>query len=216
MEEETVLGLRTNPIQKRAREKREIILNSAKKLILKKGPDKFTLQEIAEDIDSPIGTIYRYYSGKPAILRAIAQIHLDLLRSELKVQLTDLGKSGSEEVRFYRIVRKILNLFEKFYEADPAFQTVWSGSQAYPSLRELDLDDTRKNAEIVADALECFVPRMQRTKLATLCVLLCDSIGSALRMTSMMDEKEKKRILSQLRAMITNHLYWARKSFGPR
>ncbi|AYV54907.1 TetR/AcrR family transcriptional regulator [Leptospira kmetyi] len=216
MEEESVLQPRTNPVQKRAREKQEIILNSAKKLILKNGPDKFTLQDIADAIDSPIGTIYRYYSGKPAILRAIAQIHLDLLRTELKQELADLGKTATEDIRFYRIVKKILDLFERAYDSDPVFQIVWSGSQAFPLLRELDLEDTRKNAEIVADALECFVPRMQRNKLQDLCVLLCDSIGSALRLTSMMEHKEKKRILAQLRAMITNHLYSARKNFGPK
>ncbi|XDD51386.1 TetR family transcriptional regulator [Leptospira sp. WS92.C1] len=215
MDEESALLPRANPVQKRAREKQESILNSARELILKVGPDRFTLQEIAEDIGSPIGTIYRYYSGKPAILRAIAQSHLEALRFDLQKELGQFQDKKSDEIQFQRVTKKIIDLFEKAHSADPVFQIVWSGSQAYPALRELDLEDTKKNAEIVADAILCFVPKMKRQRLLDLCILLCDSIGSTLRLTSMMDEKGKRGVLLQLRGMITNHLYMAYKSFGP-
>ncbi|WP_162274107.1 TetR/AcrR family transcriptional regulator [Leptospira tipperaryensis] len=215
MEGESVLLTRANPVQKRAREKQESILNSARELILKVGPDRFTLQEIADYIGSPIGTIYRYYSGKPAILRAIAQSHLEGLRSDLQNELAQYREKNPDEIQFQRVIKKILELFEKAYSSDPVFQIVWSGSQAYPALRELDLEDTKRNAEIIVSSIECFVPRMKKQRLMELCVLICDSIGSALRLTSMMDEKEKRGVLSQLRGMITNHLYIAYKTFGP-
>ncbi|TGK23345.1 TetR/AcrR family transcriptional regulator [Leptospira stimsonii] len=214
MDGESDLLTRANPVQKRAREKQESILNSAKDLILKLGPDRFTLQEIADYIGSPIGTIYRYYSGKPAILRAIAQAHLDALRSDLETELGQYREKKTDEIQFQRVIKKILELFERAYSSDPVFQIVWSGSQAYPALRELDLEDTKKNAEIIADSIECFVPKMKKQRLIELCILICDSIGSALRLTSMMEEKEKRGVLLQLRGMITNHLYMAYKSFG--
>ncbi|MBM9577056.1 TetR family transcriptional regulator [Leptospira sp. 201903070] len=215
MDGESVLLARAKPVQKRARAKQESILNSARELILKVGPDRFTLQEIADYIGSPIGTIYRYYSGKPAILRAIAQSYLETLRSDLERELRQYREKNPDEIQFQRVIKKILELFEKAYSNDPVFQIVWSGSQAYPTLRELDLEDTRKNAEIIADSIECFVPKMKKQRLMDLCILVCDSIGSALRLTSMMEEKEKRGVLLQLRGMITNHLYMAYKSFGP-
>lgn len=206
--------LRTSPLQTRAIQTRDSILGAARSLILSVGIEKITLQAVADKASVPIGSVYHYFSGKPALIRAIAEESLENLRKRLNEELSPILNKSVEDIHFHRIVKKILDLYEEAYNDDPAFRIVWGGAQAHETLRELDIEDTRKNANLIADALECFVPKMKRERLVSLCMLICDSTASAIRLSISLDKKERRSIMTQLRGMVTNHLYAAKKTYG--
>jgi len=205
---------RASPVQERGRNTRKAILDAAGALIISEGPNSFSLQEVADQAGVPIGSLYHYFAGRPALLRALAETHLETLRSDLIRELEPFASKTADNVNFHRAVKKIITLFEKAYSQDPAFRLVWSASQADATLKQLDLQDTRQNAKIIAGSLECFVPRMKKSNLLSLCILICDSISSAVRLSLALDEKERRSIMAQLRGMITGHLFAARKKFG--
>ena len=59
---------RTRPQQQRAREMRRRLLDTALSLIATRGMDRLTTQAIADAAHVSIGTVYRYFPDRAAIL----------------------------------------------------------------------------------------------------------------------------------------------------
>lgn len=65
-------GLRTPPVQDRARDIVRRILSAAEARIDLHGYDRITTADIAIDVDCSIGTVYRYFRDRVELLDAVA------------------------------------------------------------------------------------------------------------------------------------------------
>lgn len=65
------------PKQKRALEKRKALLESGKKLFIKKGYEQTTAKDIASEAGVAIGTFYRYFSDKRQLLMALLEDQIE-------------------------------------------------------------------------------------------------------------------------------------------
>lgn len=64
-------GLRYEPIQKRAVSTRLRILRAAKEAIEEKGRDRFTTADVVDRAGLSIGTVYRYFEDRVAIIKVL-------------------------------------------------------------------------------------------------------------------------------------------------
>lgn len=60
--------LRTSPIQKRSLARLEGIADAARRVIQSKGRDRFTTGDVAKEAGCAVGTVYRYFPDRVAIL----------------------------------------------------------------------------------------------------------------------------------------------------
>ena len=74
-------GFRRIPKQERSRKRYESILAVAAKVFFEKGFDGATTNEIASLAGLPIGSVYRYFKNKEAIVAALSDRYAEILRA---------------------------------------------------------------------------------------------------------------------------------------
>jgi len=67
------------PKQKRAREKRQALLESGRELFLLNGYEQTTAKDIASHAGVATGTFYRYFADKRQLLMSLLENHLEIL-----------------------------------------------------------------------------------------------------------------------------------------
>lgn len=109
----TVVGL---TMQQRSAAKRKQILDTAAQSIAENGYDGVTTNLVAERSGVPVGTLYRHFKDKRAILAALAVDYKrecgKMLRSELLAKSTI---ASSDEM----VATKLVKLMRTFYELYP-------------------------------------------------------------------------------------------------
>jgi AcrR family transcriptional regulator len=68
---------RTRPLQARGKERVRVILATALQLFKERGVDGVTTNDIAKQAGIPIGSLYRYYPNKEAIITALTELYAD-------------------------------------------------------------------------------------------------------------------------------------------
>jgi AcrR family transcriptional regulator len=77
-------------------EKRQLILEKAKRLFAEKGFGNTSVSDIARVADVPVGSIYTYFNGKEELIRAIVEEGWENLRARLR---DSLAEPSSPETR---------------------------------------------------------------------------------------------------------------------
>jgi AcrR family transcriptional regulator len=70
-------AVRSKPSQARGKERVRVILSAALDLFMEYGVEEVTTNDIAERAGIPIGSLYRYYPNKNAILTALTELYVD-------------------------------------------------------------------------------------------------------------------------------------------
>lgn len=113
------MGVRRTPAQAATADR---ILDSARKLVMTKGWDRFSLRALARDVGFSPASLYEYFDGKEAILEAVA----DRARKRLVDELRGVPNEDGERlvelamayVRFARQYREdFLLLFARTSDA---------------------------------------------------------------------------------------------------
>lgn len=129
------LSPRRKPVQERARQRTQQILDITAKLLDEVGFDDLTTILIAKELKISVGSLYHYFPNKHAILYALGASWLE----EMTLALEDTERLNLEamslEAFVGKAVNRMLQVYEKQYSILPLAQALW----AIPELRELDL-----------------------------------------------------------------------------
>lgn len=191
-------AVRRQPTQARARARVEKILTAATELIEQTGSDQLRMSEIAARAGVPIGSLYQYFPDKASIIRTLAERIMLRVREGLRESL-----AGVESVE--DALDRLDNLLEGYYAMfllEPVTRDIWSGTQSDKAIQDMDIEDSRENARIVAGALKPFVPRKEHARLDTVCFLLMQLTGAAVRLAIAVDRKEGDRLVAEYGRML--------------
>ena len=207
---------RKKPTQARSRERLERILAAASELLVATGgTDQLTVQSVAEKAGVPIGSVYQYFSGKSGLLRALAENHLAELREQLRNDLQEIEASRPNKRQIRAAIERIVDSYARYYSTDPTFRIIWGGSQADPELRELDVRDTHENARIFQRILRPYFAHLPEAEVYGMCLLICDTTGSALRLALETQQQSRSKrasdkayttIVRELKTMLATYL----------
>ena len=129
------LNPRRKPVQERARQRTQQILDITAKLLDEVGFDDLTTILIAKKLKISVGSLYHYFPNKHAILYSLGASWLE----EMTLALEDTARLNLEamtlEVFVSKAVGRMLQVYQKQYSILPLAQALW----AIPELRELDL-----------------------------------------------------------------------------
>ncbi|MEX1154592.1 TetR family transcriptional regulator [Parvibaculum sp.] len=197
-----VAALRRRPTQARALERVERILAAASDLIAETGSDAVRMTEVAERAGVPIGSLYQYFPDKAAILQTLAERITERVRAGIAETLADVA---TREEALARMDRLLQDYYAMFLD-EPVVRDIWSGTQSDKALQALDIEDSRANARVVADALKHLVPRKERARFETVCFLTMQLTGAAVRLAIAVDRKEGDRLMAEYRRMLQGEL----------
>lgn len=144
----TAARVRRLPVQRRSLERFERLLDACAHLLEEVGYEALTTSQIAKRAGVPIGTLYQFFDGKPAVARALARRNLEAFLNRLRARfraepVTDWPSAGGAVVaEFVAMKREV-----------PGFAVVDFGEVRKNRPYLLDPDAELENNQIVAQSL---------------------------------------------------------------
>ena len=113
---------RTAPQQQRSRDKYERVLAATATLLEELPYEVIGTKLIASRAGVSVGSLYRFFVDKQAIVDALAQHWLDRLVEVMDEQLAELPPEPVD------LVARLVDAYTRFWRAEPGFRKVWFAS----------------------------------------------------------------------------------------
>jgi AcrR family transcriptional regulator len=111
-------------VQRRSRERVELIMKTSSELLAEGGVDALTTRSLAERTGIPVATIYRYFDSRDEIIAAYLDHDLQQIEESVTSALMAL-----ERVTFRSMVEAVALAHMRHHQAHPEGVTVWFGGR---------------------------------------------------------------------------------------
>src|SRR5580698_7854134 len=115
-------NLRNEPVQARSTARLSALLDAAAAAIAELGYERLTTAMVAERAGASIGTVYRYFPDRIAVLQALAGRNLDRILGNIERAVTDRRSGGWRD--------SITAFFDSYVDAfrsEPGFASLRAG-----------------------------------------------------------------------------------------
>lgn len=116
----TMPRTRRTPVQRRSRERVELILRAAEQLVVSSGVDALTTRGVAERAHIPVATLYQYFADREAIVSALIERHVLSMDERIAVAL-----QGLETYSVRSIVEATIDAYRAGYRERPSYVVLW-------------------------------------------------------------------------------------------
>jgi AcrR family transcriptional regulator len=193
--------LRNPPIQARSRARLRLVLDVADELLADEGADAFSTTRIAEAARIPVGSVYRFFPDKEAIVEALAvrywrdfdDLAAGLAEADEREPLADPAAA-------------VLEALAAGFRVRPGFLALWYGGLRTERVR----DSTRHARTAIAGSIERILsvhwpnaPEHARVTAAAMVVLAGDGL---LREAFRRDPAGDSRVLGEGKLMLDAYL----------
>lgn len=115
-------SVRTEPTQRRSTQRLDALLDAAAEIVDETGFERLTTQMVAERAGASIGTVYRYFPDRVAVLHALRERSIRRFRERCADDL-----ERSELSTWWDVVDVALDALTALYRDEPGFTVVHSG-----------------------------------------------------------------------------------------
>ncbi len=203
-------ALRRVPKQERSRERIGEILKVAKELIGQKGIDAVTMKEIAALSGGPIASVYQYFPNKSAIIAMLYELYVDDVRELIAGHVSGIETADDALSATHA-------LFDVYYERmrrEPSTQDLLNAIQADKALADLDIAETRAQADVFYQLTHHFVAEHLRENYARTLFVMFHMAGATLRLALMVPD-EATQISAQFKSIVRTHATYFLKGHFP-
>lgn len=190
------------PRQERSRQRVESILDAARELVVEGGSDAMRVSDIAQLAGVPIGSVYQYFPDKPAILRELALRIMTRVRGQVVELMTGVRDADDALAR----IDLLLTGYYALFLAEPDARDILAATQADKDLQELDLQDSRANAAIIAAALRPLAPPEHGQRIDDASLVLTHLSGAAGRLAMAAGPEAGGRLMAEFRLAVHQHV----------
>jgi AcrR family transcriptional regulator len=193
--------LRHVPTQARSRERLQRVLDAADQLLASRGAAAFTTTRLAETAGVPVGSVYRFFDDKQAIIEALAIRYWsdfdDLVAGVAEADVLD---------PFADPAGAVLDALAAGFRARPGFLALWYSELRSEQVREV----TRQARTAIAASIDRILathwpqaPVKVRATAAEMVVLAGDGL---LREAFRRDRDGDPRLLGEARLMLASYI----------
>jgi AcrR family transcriptional regulator len=193
--------LRNAPIQARSRERLRRVLDAADEVLAAEGAGAFTTTAVAAAAGVPIGSVYRFFPDKQAIVEALAVRYWSDLE-DLVAGVADSDQAAPVEDP----VAGVLDVLIAGFRARPGFLALWYGGLRTERVR----DATRPTRTAIARSIERILARhwpeatrRTRARVAEMVVLTGDGL---LREAFRRDRRGDRALLGEGKLMLRAYI----------
>jgi AcrR family transcriptional regulator len=140
----TAVPLRNEPVQARSTARLAALLDAAAAVVDEIGYERLTTAMVAERAGASIGTVYRYFPDRIAVLQALGARNLDRVLARAGAEISD-----PKHDTWFEALGSSFGLLVEMYRSEPGFRSLRVGDviDLHPATNE------RTYNSIVADAL---------------------------------------------------------------
>jgi AcrR family transcriptional regulator len=202
MADEAEIATRKEPTQQRSRERVERMLAAATELIAAKGSDAMKMGEVAERAGVSIGSLYQFFPDKSAIIRALAERHTAAGRACIDEALGAVRSKDELLAAFASLV----DTYYAIFLASPVTRDIWSGMQADQALRQIELADSRANAQTLIDAMQRAGTTMDSARLEAVGLLVWQLGEATMRLAVSVNRDEGDQMVEAYKRMALDEI----------
>ena len=163
---------RKHPSQERSRRTVERILDASARIFHEQGYRRATTNDIADEADVSVGSLYQYFPNKDALLVALTKRHIESTTAGLAELLNGLtAESGLDD-----ILRTVVDFLVEQHELDELHLLVMHQA---PRTLEINVELDRARSQLVDLAAQLLVTRIddprQRALIARMVVATIDA-----------------------------------------
>jgi AcrR family transcriptional regulator len=114
--------LRNEPVQARSAARLEALLDAAASVVEELGYERLTTAMVAERAGASIGTVYRYFPDRIAVLQALAARNLDRVLGQIRVAFTD-----NNHDTWVSAMSAAFDVFVEAFRTEPGFRSLRVG-----------------------------------------------------------------------------------------
>lgn len=173
---------RSPGLQTRSRERRDDILRAAAALVAAQGYDGLKMRELARRCGMPIASLYHYFPSSAAVLRVLAEAHLNAVNAQLMRLVESSGLAEARGPAAIAAAGQIVRGMAAHLRAAPASAAIWEALRAVPDLRQIDIEDTAAVARDLAPYLRPICPRVPEARLGDFAHVLVEAVQANLLM----------------------------------
>jgi len=152
---------RKTPRQERSRRTVERILDAAARIFDEQGYSAATTNDIADEAEVSVGSLYQYFPNKDALLVALTTRHIE----HTTAGLADLLSGLDAETGFDRILRKVVDFLVEQHDLDDLHLLVMHEAPRTHAI-SLELDRARSRlVEMTSDLLSSRIADPERRAL---------------------------------------------------
>jgi AcrR family transcriptional regulator len=195
--------MRRLPQQDRSRRRVDLILDTAADLFAEIGYESATTNSIAERAGISIGSLYRYFSDKDAILRALAKRHQEQVRGIFdRVSMGDLVYLPLDV-----LLDRLVDPFVELHTACPAYKHILLGSDVSTDIAAANEELDREIVRRMAQVLQLTASNMDAER-AHLVATVCKAQVKALLslVASSQDREFQSRVTAEVKRMLQAYL----------
>lgn len=196
-------AIRRMPSQRRSRERVERMLAAAVTLIERDGSDAMRMSDVAETAGVSIGSLYQYFPDKMAIVRSLAERCMIEGRTCVENELAKV-QTCAELLQCWS---NLVNSYYDMFLTRPAMRDIWCATQSDCRLREMELEDSRINARVLADVMARLRPGARRPELETTAFLIMQLCEATMRLAVSVGAAEGARLVETYKRMSMNALH---------
>ncbi len=115
-------AVRTEPTQRRSTQRLDALLDAAAEIVDETGFERLTTQMVAERAGASIGTVYRYFPDRVAVLHALRERSIRRFRERVADDM-----ERSELSTWWDVIDVALDACAALYRDEPGFTVVHAG-----------------------------------------------------------------------------------------
>jgi AcrR family transcriptional regulator len=166
------LSPRVQPVQQRAKDTVDLILDNAASLLQEVGVDAFNTNLLAERAGVAVRSVYRYYPNKLAVIVALAErqaMEWQEIFSQLLIPFAD------PEEEPFEAWDAVLDAYASYIEGKDGRSAIHRAMQALPQLAEINRQDNDALAVAIAAALRARGVDERPSRLSLISRMLLDT-----------------------------------------
>ena len=199
----TDISMRRTPQQTRSQQRVDLILDVAAELFAEVGYESATTNAIAERAGISIGSLYRYFPDKDAILRALSNRYYE----QVHALFDEVFTKDVVYLPLPVLLDRLIDPFVELYMACPAYKHILLGSDVSADIAAASEELDQEIIEHIAEILQLTAPNMDEQR-AHLVATVCKAQVKALitLITPSSDEAFRSQITAEVKCMLIAYL----------
>ena len=122
------------------------IIDAAFALLREGGVERCTMAALAVEAGLTPPSLYRYFPDASAVIRAVAEQSLEAMHVAIAANLDGIDSAATARSALHRTFHD----YHRAFADDRALRELWAGTFASPELVSLNVADSRRNGELIA------------------------------------------------------------------
>ncbi len=179
----------------------QALLDAAEGVIAESGLQGLAMREVARRANLPIASVYHYFPSMAGLVRALVERQFEKMNGILESGLQARFPISGAEFKVEQ-VEALIDDIASFFFNTPSAPELMAGLHAYPDLRAINIEDTKKNASFLEPIIAHFFLRHEPERAKMTAIVLVEWVSATIRFATASPPDVRAKIVDTLKTLV--------------